>query len=114
MNDYEKLLDGLRHCSSENNRCSKCPYYSVSAGCIHRLVSDASTAMDEQRAEIVRLRADVARLEAESRAKEQYIAEHMGGTAERNARMRRDAERLRGTGTHAFADGGELVLKDKY
>lgn len=65
-------------------------------------------------ARIEQLRSDVARLEAESRAKEQYIAEHMGGTAERNARMKRDAERLRGTGTHTFADGGELVLKDKY
>ena len=60
-----------------------------------------------------RLIADVARLEAESRAKEQYIAEHMGGTAERNARMKRDAERLRGTTAHANPDS-DILLEDEY
>ena len=63
-------------------------------------------------ARIERLRADVARPEAESRAKEQYIAEHMGGTAERNARMKRDAERLRGTTAHANSDDGILIEEE--
>lgn len=107
MSDYDKLMAGLRACAENELSCAGCTYCSDNAKCIADLISDAAAALEQQRA-------DINRLTAENRAKEQYIAEHMGGTAERNARMRRDAERLRGTGTHAFADGGALILKDEY
>lgn len=105
--DYEKLLAGLNTCAGRSGKCEECAYDCGSAECVLNLIGDAADALTQQGAQIDRLT-------AENRAKEQYIAEHMGGTAERNARMRRDAERLRGTGAHAFADGGDLVLKDGY
>ncbi len=106
MSDYEKLLAGLNACAGRSGKCSECTYDCGSAECVLNLISDAADALEQQRAEINRLT-------AENRAKETYIAEHMGGTAERNARMKRDAERLRGTTAHAFADGA-LILKDEY
>lgn len=89
--DYEKLLAGLRSCSDKAKRCETCSYYLHCANCLEKLHCDAADELERQRAKIDRLT-------AENRAKETYIAEHMGGTAERNARMKRDAERLRGTG----------------
>lgn len=91
MSDYGKLMEGLRACAGGEDSCADCSYCSENATCIANLIAEAADVIE-------RLSAEIERLEAESRAKEQYIAEHMGGTVERNARMRRDAERLRGTG----------------
>ena len=89
--DYEKLLAGLKSCTGSGNSCAGCPYRCGSAKCVKDLIGEAADVIEQQSAEIDRLT-------AENRAKETYIAEHMGGTAERNERMKRDAERLRGIG----------------
>lgn len=104
--DYEKLLAGLNTCAGRGNSCAGCSYHCGTAKCVKDLIGDAADALEQQRAEIDRLT-------AENRAKEQYIAEHMGGTAERNARMKRDAERLRGTTAHANPDS-DILLEDEY
>lgn len=71
MKDYKELIDGLRCCSTGTDGCKNCPYSCGSAVCIHRLVSDAL-------AEIEGKQAQIDRLTAETRAKEQYIAETIG------------------------------------
>lgn len=86
MNDYKELIANLR----EEADAVQAIEWDIPI-CTDNHIREAADVIEQQRAEIVRLT-------AENRAKEQYIAEHMGGTAERNARMKRDAERLRGTG----------------
>ena len=86
MDDDKILVEAINSCPLR--RAVECP----AEPC--RLCARAA-------ARIERLRADVARLEAESRAKEQYIAEHMGAFE-------------RGTGTHSFGGVRTVTLKSDY
>ena len=94
MSDYDKLMAGLRVCAGNELSCAGCTYYSDNAKRIADLISDAAAVLEQQRA-------DINRLTAENRAKEQYIAEHMGAYD-------------RGTGTHAFGGVKTVTLKSDY
>lgn len=72
MNDYKELLSQIACCTSEES-CNGCPLNSdnILDSCVDELLEKASDAIEQ-------LCEDVARLEAENRAKEQYIAETIG------------------------------------
>lgn len=83
MNDYKELLSQIAYCTSEES-CNGCPLNSdnILDFCVDELLEKASDAIE-------RLCADVARLEAENRAKESYIAETIGKVIEeRDAAIR--------------------------
>lgn len=76
MNDYKELLSQIACCTSEES-CNGCPLNSdnILDFCVDELLEKASDAIEQ-------LCADVARLEAENRAKESYIAETIGKVIE--------------------------------
>lgn len=114
MSEAERTTERLRRCPGQvGSFCDGCPYQHRSEPCTRILIRDALLVLDTRDNEIEQLSAEIARLTAENRAKEQYIAEHMGGTAERNARMKRDAEQLRGTTAHANPNS-DILLEDEY
>ena len=77
MSDYKELISNLRCCFS--GECERCALIEDNQRCQERLLEKAADAIEY-------LCTDVARLEAENRAKEQYIAETIGKiTRERDA-----------------------------
>lgn len=72
MTNYKELLSRIVYCASADT-CDGCPLDSedISEICVDKLLKKASDAIEQ-------LCTDVARLEAENRAKEQYISETIG------------------------------------
>ncbi len=61
MADIDKVLKGLKCCSDAcGKHCyeGKCPYASMSEPCREQLANDAMYVIEEQQAEIERLKAD--------------------------------------------------------
>lgn len=72
MANYKELLSRIVYCASADT-CDGCPLDSddISEICVDKLLKKAADAIEQ-------LCTDVARLTAENRAKEQYIAETIG------------------------------------